>query len=90
MILKAYIPSLEQTKSFLLKLSLISLGYFIVAYIGVYLSPYINTIKFFELSAIAIAAVLAVRYGWVGVLGSILGSLFYHLLFANNDGVFFV
>lgn len=81
MILKAYIPSLEQTKSFLLKLSLISLGYFIVAYIGVYLSPYINTIKFFELSAIAIAAVLAVRYGWVGVLGSILGSLFYHLLF---------
>ncbi|MBC7755185.1 MAG: EAL domain-containing protein [Bdellovibrio sp.] len=81
MILKAYIPSLEQTKSFLLKLSLISLGYFIVAYIGVYLSPYINTIKFFELSAIAIAAVLAIRYGWVGVLGSILGSVIYHLLY---------
>ena len=79
--LKAYMPALEQTKSFSLKLSAISLGYFVVAYIGITLQPYIKAPEFFELSAIAIAAVVAVRYGWVGVLGAILGSEFYHLLY---------
>ena len=74
-------PALEQTKSFSLKLSAISLGYFVVAYIGITLQPYIKAPEFFELSAIAIAAVVAVRYGWVGVLGAILGSEFYHLLY---------
>lgn len=78
--LKAYIPSLEQTKSFLLKLGAIGLGYFVTAYAGSYFLPYIKAAEFFELTAIAIAAVAGLRYGWAGVLGSILGSLFYHLL----------
>jgi diguanylate cyclase len=79
--LKAYIPSREQAKSFLLKLGAISLGYFLVAYIGTYLQPYTKAPEFFELSAIAIAAVVAVKYRWAGVFGTILGSVFYHLLF---------
>ena len=78
--LKAYIPSFEETKSFLLKLGVIGLGYLVTAYVGIYFLPYIKAAEFFELPAIAIAAVVAFRYGWAGVLGSILGSLFYHLL----------
>ncbi len=77
---KANIPSLEQAKSFLLKSVAIGFGYFITAYVGIYFLPYINAAEFFELSAIAIAAVVALMYGWAGVLGSILGSLFYHFL----------
>ena len=67
--LKAYMPPLVQTKSFLLKLGAIGLIYFVIAYIGVYFLPYIKAAEFFELSAIAIAAVVAVRYGWAGILG---------------------
>ena len=74
--LKAYMPPLEQIKSFLLKLGAIGFVYFVTAYIGIYFLPYIKAAEFFELSAIAIAAVVAVRYGWAGVLGSVLGSLF--------------
>lgn len=79
--LKAYMPHIEQTKSFLLKLGAIGLVYFVIAYVGIYFLPYIKAAEFFELSAIAIAAVVAVRYGWAGVIGSVLGSLFYHLLY---------
>ena len=79
--IKAYMPPLDQIKSFLLKLGSIGLVYFFTAYIGIYFLPYIKAAEFFELSAIAIAAVVAVRYGWAGVLGSVLGSLFYHLLY---------
>lgn len=78
--LKTHIPSLDQTKSFLLKSVAIGLGYFVTACVGIYFLPFIKGDEFFELSAIAIAAVVAVRYGWAGVLGSILGSLLYHLL----------
>ena len=79
--LKAYMPALEQTKSFLLKLGAIGLGYFVTAYIGISLLPYIKAPEFFELSAIAIAAVVAVRYGWAGILGTVLGAVIYHLLY---------
>ena len=79
--IKAYMPPLDQIKSFLLKLGAIGFVYFVTAYIGIYFLPYIKAAEFFELSAIAIAAVVAVRYGWAGVLGSVLGSLFYHLLY---------
>jgi hypothetical protein len=78
--LNVYIPSREQAKYFLVKLTVISLGYFLVAYIGIFLQPYIKLPEFFELAAISIAAVVAVRYGWLGVLGAILGSAFYHLM----------
>ncbi len=78
--LNVYIPSREQAKYFLVKLAAISLGYFLVAYIGIFLQPYIKLPEFFELAAISIAAVVAVRYGWLGVLGAILGSAFYHLM----------
>ncbi len=77
---KTYILSVEQTKSFIFKLGAIGLGYLVTAYVGTYILPYIEAAEFFELSAFAIAAVVTLRYGWAGVLGSFIGSLFYHLL----------
>lgn len=78
--LKTYIPTHEQTKPFLINVGVIGLCYLVTAYVGKYLLPYINAAEFFELSAIAIATVVALRYRWAGVIGSILGSLFYHWL----------
>lgn len=77
---KNHIPSLEQTKSFLLSLGAIGLGYLVTAYVGTYFLSYIKAADFFEISAIAIAAVVALRYGWAGIVGSFVGSLFYHIL----------
>jgi diguanylate cyclase (GGDEF)-like protein len=77
---KVNIPTIEQVKPFLAKASVIGLIYFCVAYLGAFITPYIDAISFFELPAIALAAAVALRYGWAGILGSILGSLFFHLL----------
>lgn len=77
---KVNIPTIEQAKPFLANASVIGLIYFCVAYLGTFITPYIDAISFFELPAIALAAAVAIRYGWAGILGSILGSLFFHLL----------
>lgn len=77
---KVNIPTIEQAKPFLAKASVIGLIYFCVAYLGTFITPYIDAISFFELPAIALAVAVAIRYGWAGILGSILGSLFFHLL----------
>ena len=79
--LTAYVPTLEQAKSFFLKLASIGLIYFAIAYIGIYLLPYIEASVFFELPATALASVIAVRYGRAGILAVILGSLCFHLLY---------
>ncbi|MES1987770.1 MAG: MASE1 domain-containing protein, partial [Pseudomonadota bacterium] len=47
---------------------------------GTFITPYIDAVSFLELPAIALAGVLAVRYGWTGILGCVLGSLSFHLL----------
>ena len=74
---KAYFAN---TKAFLTRSGLYSLVYFVCAYIGIYLSPYIHTYRLFELPAIALAAVLAVKYRWTGIIGAAIGSLIFHLL----------
>jgi len=77
---KVNIPSVEQAKPFLAKVGVIGLIYFCVAYLGAFITPYIDVISFFELPAIALAAAVAIRYGWAGILGALIGSLFFHLL----------
>lgn len=77
---KVNIPTIEQVKPFLAKAGVIGLIYFCTAYLGTFITPYIDAISFFELPAIALAVAVALRYGWAGILGSILGSLFFHLL----------
>ena len=78
--LKAYLPPYWQVKSFFSKLAAIALIYFAIAFSGTYLLVYIDVPKFFEFSAIAIAAIAAIKYGWAGVLGTTLGSLCFRLL----------
>jgi diguanylate cyclase (GGDEF)-like protein len=73
-------PMFEQEKSFLFESSIIGLVYFLIAYFGTYITPYIDAVSFFELPAIAFAAAISMRYKWAGILGSIIGSLFFHLL----------
>lgn len=77
---KASIPSTTQAKPFLAQAGITGLIYFCVAYLGTFVTPYIDVISFFELPAIAYASAVAMRYGWSGIVGSILGSLFFHLL----------
>ena len=77
---KITIPSVKQSKLFLSKASFIGLVYFLIAYLGTFLTPYIDAITFFELPAIAVSAALAIRYKWVGIIGATLGSIFFHLL----------
>ncbi|MDI1299367.1 EAL domain-containing protein [Methylotenera sp.] len=74
------IPTVEKTKSFLAKAGVIGLIYFITAYLGTFIIPYIDAISFFELPAIALAGAIVVRYGWTGILGCVVGSLLFHLL----------
>ncbi len=78
--LKAYLPLHWQVKSFFSKLAAIALIYFAIAFSGTYLLVYIDAPKFFEFSAIAIAAIAAIKYGLAGVLGATLGSLCFRLL----------
>ena len=77
---KVSVPTIEQAKPFLAKTSVTGVVYFCVAYLGTYITPYIDAISFFELPATALAAAVTMRYGWSGILGSIVGSLFFHLL----------
>ncbi len=76
---KAYLPPNWLIKSFLSQLAIVTLVYSAVAYIGAYLSPYISTSNLFEFSAIAFAAIAAVKYGWVGIVGTVLGAFFFRL-----------
>jgi diguanylate cyclase len=78
--LRNHLPKPEQVGPFFSRLGGIAVFYFVIAYLGNYLSPYIKTSEFFEVSSIAVAATVAIKYGWLGILGSILGSLFFHLL----------
>ncbi len=77
---KVSIPAIEQAQSFLAKAGVIGFIYFITAYLGTFITPYIDAISFFELPAIALAAAFALRYGWTGILGCVVGSLLFHLL----------
>ena len=77
---KVSIPTIEQAKSFLADAGVIGLVYFIIAYLGTFITPYIDAISFFELPAIALAAAISVRYGWASILGCVIGSLLFHLL----------
>jgi len=72
--------SIEQVKLYLVKAGVIGLIYFITAYLGTFATPYIDAVSLFELPAIALAAVFAMRYGWTGILGCVIGSLLFHLL----------
>jgi diguanylate cyclase len=78
--LKAYIPPSWLVKFFLSQLATIALIYCAIAYFGTYLLVYIDASKFFEFSAIAVAAIAAIKYGWAGILGVTLGSLCFRLL----------
>lgn len=77
---KVNIPSFLLIKSFFSQLLIIALFYFVVAILGSYLIAYIDASQFFEFSAIAIAAVVAIKYGWAGVFGAALGSFCFRLL----------
>jgi diguanylate cyclase (GGDEF)-like protein len=77
---KAYLPSRWLLKSFLTQLAIVTLACFAVSLVGSYLLPYINSPHFFELSAIAVVAIFAIKYRWVGVLGAFSGSFCFHLL----------
>lgn len=77
---KLSISSIEQSKSFLAEAGVLGAIYFITAYLGTFITPYIDAVSFLELPAIALAGVLAVRYGWTGILGCVIGSLSFHLL----------
>ncbi|NOU24744.1 MAG: EAL domain-containing protein [Methylotenera sp.] len=78
--LKFSVPNVEQIKPVFAKAGYIAFVYFVVAYLGVFLAPYIDATSYFELPAIALAAVITIRYSWTGVLGIVLGSLIFHLL----------
>jgi diguanylate cyclase len=78
--LKAYLPPNWLAKAFFSKVAAIALVYFAIAYLGTYLLPYISSPKFFEFTAIAIAAIAAIKYGWAGILGATFGSLCFRLL----------
>ena len=78
--LRIKIPTIEQAKPLLAKASLLSLIYLSVAYLGTFVTPYLNAISFFELPAIAFSAAIAIRYKGAGILGVVIGSLIFHLL----------
>jgi diguanylate cyclase len=78
--LKANLPTFLQIKSFLLSVTTIALAYFAIAFIGTFLLSYLGSSQFFELSALAFGAIAAVKYGWKGVLGTLLGSFGFRLL----------
>jgi diguanylate cyclase len=71
--------SFAQAKYFFAKSGLIGLAYLLCAYMGTYISPFILADKLFEIPAIALAAVLAVKYRWAGIFGAVIGSLLFHL-----------
>ena len=77
---KLNVPMFEEKKSFLFKSSTIGLIYFLIAYLGTFVTPYIDVIPFFDLPSIAFAGAISIRYKWAGIFGSIIGSLFFHLL----------
>lgn len=72
--------TIAQIKPILVQSGYIALVYFAVAYLGSFIAPYIDASAYFELPAIALGAVIAVRYGWVGILAIVVGSLAFHLL----------
>lgn len=77
---KAYIPPNWLLKSFSTQLAIITLVYFALAFVGNYLLTYTSSPRFFEFSAVAFAAIVAIKYRWVGVLGAFLGSFCFRLL----------
>jgi diguanylate cyclase len=78
--LKAYLPPNWLLKSYLSQLAIVTLVYFIVAFAGSYLLKHTSSPNFFEFSAVAFAAIVAIQYGWAGILGSIFGSFCFRLL----------
>ena len=69
-----------QVKSILIKVGLIALVYFAIAYLGSFLLSLIDAPKFFDISAITIGIIAAISYGYFGVIGATLGSLCFHLV----------
>lgn len=77
---KLSLPPLLIVKTFFSQLLVIALIYLVVAILGSYILVYIDASAFFEISAIAIAAVAAIKYGWAGIFSAALGSLCFRLL----------
>ncbi len=77
---KAYLLPNWLLKSFSTQLAIITLVYFAVAFVGNYLLTYTSSPHFFEFSAVAFAAIVAIKYRWVGVFGAFLGTLSFRLL----------
>jgi diguanylate cyclase (GGDEF)-like protein len=78
--LKAYLPPNWLIKSFLSQLAILTLVYFVVAFVGKYLLQYISSPNLFEFPAIALAAIVAIKFRWTGVLGAVFGSFCFRLL----------
>lgn len=85
--LRVNIPSVKDVKAYFgqvkassVTAALLGLVYFVCAYLGTYVSPYISTFKYFELPAIALAAVFAVKYRWTGIVAAFIGSSIFHFL----------
>jgi diguanylate cyclase len=72
--------SFSQIKTFFAKSGLLGFVYFLCAYLGTYVSPYIDTFKHFEMPAIALAAAFSIKYRWAGIVGAAIGSSLFHLL----------
>ncbi len=77
--IKIKISSITEARAFFFKSGLIGIVYLLCAYLGTYVSPYILAYKLFEVPAIALAAVLAIKYRWAGIFGTVFGSLLFHL-----------
>ena len=77
---KISIPTVAQAKPALVMACLLAVIYFFVAYLGTFITPYIDVTSFFEVPAIALSAVFVLRHRWAGALGAMLGSFCFHLL----------
>lgn len=77
--LKAYLPPNWLLKSYSTQLAIATLVNFSVAFAGNYLLLYTSSPSLFEFSAIALAAIFSIKYGWTGVLGAVLGSFCFRL-----------
>ena len=77
---KAYLPSNFLLKSLSTQLAIATLVYFAVTFVGNYLLTYTSSPQFFEFSATALAAILAIKYRWLGIFSVFLGSFCFRLL----------
>lgn len=88
--LKAYLPPNWLLKSFFTQLATVALVCFVIDNIGAFLAPYISTPSLFEFSAIALGAIVSVKYGWSGILGATLGAFCFRLLSLPIEVAFYL